>query len=72
MVSKTFIKITNKDIYDMLKEIKDSNDTQHQEIITHQLQTNGKVKLNKWIATTAISLALIMIGILSKHLIDCG
>jgi len=68
----TFVRITNKDIYNKIEEFIKENSVQHNEIIEHQLKTNGKVKLNKWIATTAISLALIMIGILSKHLIDCG
>jgi len=64
--SKTFIKITNKDIYEMLKEIKEANNTQHQEIITHQRETNGKVKLNKWIATTALTISLLAIGFIIR------
>jgi len=46
-MSKTFIKITNKDIYEKLIDIE-----------KHVVRTNGKVKLNKWIATTALTLAI--------------
>ena len=46
----TFIKITNKMIYDEIVELKD-----------HVKETNGKVKLNRWIATTSISIGLLMI-----------
>lgn len=53
----TFIKITNREIYDKLEEI-------HK----HVRETNGKVKLNKWIATTALTLALTIAGILAKGL----
>ncbi len=52
MTSKTFVKITNKDIYEKLEEM-----------IGHQLVTNGKVKLNRWIATTALTIALLAIGV---------
>lgn len=49
-----FIEITNHDIYRELQEIK----TQGQAIIQRQDITNGKVKLNRWIATTALSLVV--------------
>ena len=47
------IKITNKTIYDEIIGLKE-----------HVIKTNGKVKLNKWIATTALSLTVIVIGLL--------
>ncbi len=47
--NKTFVRITNKDIYDKIEEV-----------IEHQKTTNGKVKLNKWIATTALSLVTLL------------
>jgi len=52
---KTFVRITNRDIYLKLESIED-----------HVKRTNGKVKLNKWIASTALSLVLIAIGLLFK------
>lgn len=55
---KTFIKITNKDIYNKLEEIE-----------KHVIETNGKVKLNRWIATTALSALFIIIGWLSSYII---
>jgi len=48
--SKTFIKITNKEIYEKLCEIED-----------HIKETNGKVKLNRWIATTALTLIFALV-----------
>ena len=63
--SKTFIRITNRDIYDMIakidKKIDDlisDNNYQHSSIIQRQDKTNGNVKLNKWIATTALTLVM--------------
>jgi len=50
--NKTFIEITNKDIYDKLEEV-----------CGHVARTNGKVRLNRWIATTALTLTTITIGI---------
>lgn len=46
----TFIKITNKQIYDKLIDIEE-----------HVIRTNGKVKLNRWMATTAISVSIALI-----------
>jgi len=54
----TFIKITNKDIYEKLEKIE-----------SHILVTNGKVKLNKWIATTAMALVVVIIGVMAKGII---
>lgn len=48
--SETFVRITNQNIYDEIIELKE-----------HVKVTNGKVKLNKWIATTALSLVTIII-----------
>lgn len=62
MTDKTFIKITNKDIYDTINKHHDEQMTINKAIITRLDVTNGKVKLNKWVATTALSLVLIVIG----------
>ena len=43
----TFVKITNVEIYKKLCDIEN-----------HVIQTNGKVKLNRWIATTALTLVI--------------
>ena len=69
MTGKTFMKITNKDIYDKLEGLIAANQTQHAQILIHQKETNGKVKLNRWIATTALSLfvaSFTAIGIIIK------
>ena len=66
-MGKTFIKITNKDVYNKIEELIKHNDKAHQAILEHQIITNGKVKLNRWIATTALtlimSIVVIMLGI---------
>lgn len=49
----TFIKITNRDIYDKVCNIE-----------KHVLYTNGKVNLNRWIGGTALSLVLMVIAAL--------
>jgi len=69
MTEKTFLRITNKDIYLELKSIKRDNTEQHSRIINHQIKTNGKVMLNRWVATTALGIVLITLGFLVNHLI---
>ena len=63
-MTDTFIKITNRDIYDAIEAQKVTNTKEHAEIVVHQQRTNGKVKLNKWIATTALSLVVVIISVL--------
>ena len=58
MPDKTFIKITNRNIYDAIEAQKITNTKEHAEIIKHQQQTNGKVKLNRWMVSTALMIAL--------------
>ena len=55
----TFVKITNKDIYLKLIQIEKT-----------VKETNGKVKLNRWISTTALSIALIIAGWFVGHLVS--
>lgn len=43
MGEKTFMKITNRDIYNKLEDIE-----------RHVMKTNGKVILNRWIASSAL------------------
>ena len=62
----TFVKITNEDIYKEIKDFKKQNIEQHNEIIKHQIETNGKVKLNRWIATTALTLTLFLFGLFMR------
>ena len=44
------MRITNKMIYDEIVELKN-----------HVKETNGRVKLNKWIATTALTIVISVI-----------
>lgn len=69
MPSKTFIKITNKDIYERLETLIKTNQKDHSEIIEHQIKTNGKVKLNRWIASTALGLVILIMGTLIRSII---
>lgn len=57
MKNDCFYRITNKEIYQKLVEIE------------RQIRlTNGKVKLNRWIATTALSLGCLGIGFCLSNL----
>jgi len=69
----TFLRITNRDIFNkmeaMEKALSDSikiNNEGHEAIVKHLTITNGKVKLNRWISTTAITLVLMVFGLLIK------
>jgi len=42
---KTFVRITNQHIFDKLVDLE-----------AHVIKTNGKVKNNRWISTTALTL----------------
>lgn len=65
---KTFVRITNREIYDEIKSIKE-HQTEHFTLIEKRLDiSNGKVKLSRWIATTALSLSLIVLGFFVQHI----
>ena len=77
---KTFLRITNKELYAEMKdgfkelhikidEMSSLNQMNCQQIMKRQDLTNGKVKLSFWIATTAMTLTLIAVGIFVQHLI---
>jgi len=72
---KTFVRITNKDIYDKLEawdkkanELIKSNSEEHKIIINLISVTNGKVKWATKIAMSAIGLAVILLGFLFTHI----
>jgi hypothetical protein len=65
---KTFMKITNRDIFNKIEENQKMFLSQHFEVCKRLDITNGKVKLNRWIATTALSLTLIVLGFLIQHI----
>lgn len=74
MTGKVFKKITNDDIYREIQEIKKSlvetherNSLDHAAIIQRQERTNGKVKLSFWVATTAMTMIVVVIGLLFSH-----
>ncbi len=50
--NKTFVKITNRDIFEKLETLE-----------THVVNMGGKIKLNKWIAGVALTIALAAFGI---------
>jgi len=57
-MEKTFVRITNQEIYEKLCELE-----------LHMIKINGKVKLNRWMATTAISLIIAGgVGLMSRLL----
>ena len=49
------VTITNKEIYNKLLDIE-----------KHVIVTNGKVKLNRWIATTSLTLSIALIFVLIR------
>lgn len=65
---KEFVKITNKDIYTQMQENQKANIEQHNQIIKRLDVTNGKVKLARWIASTALVIALLVLGYLIQHI----
>lgn len=70
-----FVTVTNHDVYckilDLEKTIGEfnlNNQKQHSEIIKRQDYTNGSVKTSKWIASTALTLTIVLLGFLFNHL----
>ena len=57
----TFMKITNRDVYEEIRKLREENNIRHSVVVSHLQVTNGKVKLNRWIATTALTLVLFVI-----------
>ncbi len=55
--SKTFIEISNQDIFDKLLEM----DNKLGEIEQHVVKTNGKVRLAQWVGTTSLTLVISVI-----------
>ncbi len=60
-MTDTFIRITNREIYEKLESIE-----------AHVIKTNGKVTLNRWIGTSALSMGFLIMGWLGNHLINIG
>lgn len=60
--NNTFVKITNNDIYNKINEFIEQNQIDHEEMTKHLIKTNGKVTLNRWIATTALACLFLFIG----------
>ena len=78
--NNTFVKITNKDIFEEVQSLKKDNqkrmddlsekiDFVKEEITSRQDVTNGKVKNTKWIATTAMTVGFLVVGLLFEHLL---
>lgn len=65
---KAYVKITLKDIYEQNQKFQETNAEQHSQIIKRLDVTNGKVKLSKWISTTALVVALMVLGYLINHI----
>jgi len=65
---KTFIKITNQDIYQKLEILIAQNNEAHSKIIDKQTQTNGKLKLALYIATSTATGLLVLAGFLFQHI----
>lgn len=55
--SKTFKRITNDDIYEELKNIKEQLGANHEEMRTSVVKLDGRARLNFYLATSAMSVA---------------
>jgi len=64
---RTFVNITNKDIYNEIRALIKKNSKEHEEIVEHQIETNGKVKLNRWVGSTALALVTAIIFHILTH-----
>lgn len=60
----TFVRITNQMIYEAIQK-----QSERLEVIELRIgEINGKVKKSAWMATTALTLVLIIIGLLFNHI----
>ena len=66
--NSTFLKVSNKDIYDQIQELKRLNQDQQKfisdgfvSVIQRQDKTNGKVKLSQWVGTTALTVTIALV-----------
>jgi hypothetical protein len=57
-----FTEVTNNDILLEIRRLREDIT----DVKEHVIQTNGKVKLNRWIATTALTLTLTIVFFLMK------
>jgi hypothetical protein len=64
---KTFVRITNQDIFQKLELLIEQNNDSHSQIIQKQTATNGKVKLAFWVATSAATGIMVLAGFLFTH-----
>ena len=46
---------------EQIESMEKANTEEHTEIAKHLVNTNGKVKLNRWLGTTALSLCFILL-----------
>jgi len=65
MVEQTFMKITNKDIYEQIQTLRRDNEVQHKQILIRQKETNGKVRANRWMITTIITVGVALLALIA-------
>jgi hypothetical protein len=66
---KTFIRITNEDIYKELKDFKEQNVKEHQEIITKHSDNKAEIDMVKWVAGAALGMSVfVCAGLITKIL----
>ena len=67
-MSKTFVKISNEQIYEEIKDLHSKIESMQIQITSRQDKTNGRVKTSHWIGSTALSLTLVAIGLMLQHI----
>ena len=66
---KTFVRITQQDVYDELKSFKESNSKEHQEIINKHSDNKAEIDMVKWISGAALGMSIfVCAGLITKIL----
>ena len=69
MVEKTFVRITNQQVYQELCEMKAKNEQDHQRIITMISGYRSQVSQVKWALSGVTGLLLLNLGWFVSHLL---
>jgi hypothetical protein len=67
--NKTFMRITNRDIYEKLAKLEETVAANHEQTNECVVRLAGKASLNFWIATSALGFAAGVAGFLTMHIL---
>lgn len=63
----TFVKITNKTIYEEIQSLKRLQQEQHEDVIELQGKMDGRIRASTKIGLAALGLAIMVLGFLFEH-----